>query len=627
MVRRSLERMWGHCMQPANACQTSGERPPQNTHLHRHDLPVGIALSVITLALYVHTLLPGLGIGDTAELQRVAPTLAVAHPTGYPFYTLLGWLWSHLPLGSTPAWRMNLFSAVAGALTVGVLYLCARTMGQRLVVAIAAPLTLATSVTFWSQATITEVYALALLLQALLILAVLHWRNRQLPLWSIGLLCGLALAHHRSIMLILPGLLVFIALSRWPRPSEIGSVLLATFLPCLLYLYLALRAPPWEDRWLFMWRHATGTSMVAVWLDPAQLWAEGLGRPLALVQTFIWPELLPIGTLLALSGTVALAGRDRALALLLLISYAIVFLFCSVYYVIDIDAFLLPAHLLAALLLGEGLMLLLRPLPPPAARVASLLCLALPIALLSRNIDSIRAANSPTAEQAARAIMSQSLSIPAVIVDDRNSIERLRYLQAVEGQHPDLTLVSDADRKQIQEWLERDATVYLLHPAPELGLRQHPAGLLWQVQPEPLRIEQMTPITARWAEGIDLVAYTLPAGSYQPGDVVPITLAWAAQQTPSRDYTLFVHLIGPDGSLQGQHDRPPSVMPTSQWQPGQRLIDIYGPRLAPAAPPGQYQVVIGWYDYQTMERLEIEAAENIIKENTMLLEEILVLLP
>lgn len=140
--------------------------------------------------------------------------------------------------------------------------------------------------------------------------------------------------------------------------------------------------------------------------------------------------------------------------------------------------------------------------------------------------------------------MSQSLSTPAVIVDDRNSIERLRYLQAVEGQHPDLTLVSDADRKQIQEWLERDATVYLLHPAPELGLRQHPAGLLWQVQPEPLRIEQMTPITARWAEGIDLVAYTLPAGSYQPGDVVPITLAWAAQQTPSRDYTLFVHLIG-----------------------------------------------------------------------------------
>lgn len=627
MVRRSLQTMYAHWRLLTNTCQFSSDRIPQKTRLHAHDLPAGIALSLMTLALYVATLLPGLGIGDTAELQRVAPTLDVAHPTGYPLYTLLGWLWSHLLPGPTPAWRMNLFSAVTGALTVGILYLCARTIGQRTGVAITAALMLATSLTFWSQATITEVYALALLFQALLILAVLRWRNRQLPLWSVGLLCGLALAHHRSIILVMPGLLLFIALSRWPRLAEIGSALLATCLPCLLYLYLALRAPPWEDRWLFMWRHALGTGMAAVWLDPAQLWADGMERPLALVQTFIWPELLPIGTLLALAGAIALAGRDRALALLLIISYAIVFIFCSVYYVIDIDAFLLPAHLLAALLLGEGLMLLLRPLPRSAARVASLLCLTLPIALLNRNIDRIRTANTPAAEQAARAIMSQSLPTPAVIVDDRNSIERLRYLQAVEGQHPDLMLSSDSSPEHIQAWLEHGVAVYLLHPAPELGLRQHPAGLLWQVQPEPLLIEQMTPVTARWSEGIQLVAYTLPAGPYQPGAVVPVTLAWAAQHTPLRDYTLFVHLIGPDGSLQGQHDRPPSAMPTGQWQPGQRLIDIYGPVLAPAAPPGQYQVVIGWYDYQTMERLDVEAAETIINDNGVRLGGIQVILP
>ncbi len=60
-------------------------------------------LSLLAFVLYHATLLSGLGSADTAEFQRVAPTLGLAHPTGYPLYTLLGWAWSHLPLGGTPA--------------------------------------------------------------------------------------------------------------------------------------------------------------------------------------------------------------------------------------------------------------------------------------------------------------------------------------------------------------------------------------------------------------------------------------------------------------------------------------------------------------------------------------------
>src|SRR5215213_3410575 len=112
-----------------------------------------LALTLGALALYMATLLPGIGSGDTAEFQRVAPTLGVAHPTGYPLYTMLGWLWSHLPLGGTPAWRMNLFSAATAALAVGALFLAARALGQARSVAAAVALTLAVSSTFWSQAT------------------------------------------------------------------------------------------------------------------------------------------------------------------------------------------------------------------------------------------------------------------------------------------------------------------------------------------------------------------------------------------------------------------------------------------------------------------------------------------
>ena len=61
--------------------------------MHR-DAVLCLALALGALILYLSTLLPGIGSGDTAEFQRVAPTLGVAHPTGYPLYTMLGWLWS-----------------------------------------------------------------------------------------------------------------------------------------------------------------------------------------------------------------------------------------------------------------------------------------------------------------------------------------------------------------------------------------------------------------------------------------------------------------------------------------------------------------------------------------------------
>src|SRR5690242_14256284 len=108
----------------------------------RHDAAICLDLALGALALYVATLLPGVGSGDTAEFQRVAPTLGVAHPTGYPLYTMLGWLWSQLLAIGTPAWRMNVFSACTAALAVGALFLAARVLGQARVVAAAAALTL-----------------------------------------------------------------------------------------------------------------------------------------------------------------------------------------------------------------------------------------------------------------------------------------------------------------------------------------------------------------------------------------------------------------------------------------------------------------------------------------------------
>ncbi len=58
-------------------------------------------------------------------------------------------------------------------------------------------------------------------------------------------------------------------------------------------------------------------------------------------------------------------------------------------------------------------------------------------------------------------------------------------------------------------------------------------------------------------------------------DQLLLTLAWQAETEMEKDYTAFVHLVDGDGQLLGQLDRPPAGYPTSDWQPGEIVVDHY----------------------------------------------------
>ena len=85
----------------------------------------------VAFALYALTAPPSISeiFSDSLECQLVVPSFGITHPTGYPFYTLLGGLWSRFlfPFANW-AWRMNLFSALAAATAITLLAL----LGQRL---------------------------------------------------------------------------------------------------------------------------------------------------------------------------------------------------------------------------------------------------------------------------------------------------------------------------------------------------------------------------------------------------------------------------------------------------------------------------------------------------------------
>src|SRR5262245_53245604 len=81
----------------------------------------GAAITARTLALYLSTAARSIIVGDTAELAMVAATFGVAHPPGYPLLTLLGHLFTFLPLQPV-AFRMNLLAVICGTATVALIY-------------------------------------------------------------------------------------------------------------------------------------------------------------------------------------------------------------------------------------------------------------------------------------------------------------------------------------------------------------------------------------------------------------------------------------------------------------------------------------------------------------------------
>jgi hypothetical protein len=128
--------------------------------------------------------------------------------------------------------------------------------------------------------------------------------------------------------------------------------------------------------------------------------------------------------------------------------------------------------------------------------------------------------------------------------------------------------------------------------------------------------EPATPQEVCLGENIRLRGYTLldptaaSAGPpYRPGQTLYLTLHWEATGVPAQDYSVFVHLIGPDGALVAQWDNWPlqGTYPTPLWEPGERVDDPYPVALPADAPPGTYTLLAGMYDWRTGERLEARA--------------------
>ena len=228
---------------------------------------VGLLATLCALIVYVATAKPDLVGGDPGEFQFVPWVLGIPHHTGYPLYTLIGWAWSHIPVGSI-AYRMNLFSAVAGAASVGFATYTASRLAERLtaqpvargIIGLLAGISLLVAPIHWHWATIAGVRAGAVAEIGWMVAATIgvlassaSGKGISSGIGWLALAIGIALAHHRSGVLALPGIALAIAsLPTFWRLSRrsLGIALLIGLLPLLTYLYLPIRGthgPPFQQ--------------------------------------------------------------------------------------------------------------------------------------------------------------------------------------------------------------------------------------------------------------------------------------------------------------------------------------------------------------------------------------------
>lgn len=437
-------------------------------------------VSVFAFLVYLKTLAPSVTFIDSGELAAVACTLGIAHPTGYPLFTLLGWLFSRLPIATEEIQRLNMMAAVLCAAGIFFFYhfthfVLTKTFSESTTLHVkrkhvtgiqfastGASLLLAFSETYWSQATSIEVYALHVLFLALVLLTffkavyavhpdakatrVIQEERR----WYLfAFILGLSFTNHMTTILLGPGLLYLFFASQgagtasWRRVAKLS---VPFFIGFSVYLYLPLRASQsplfnWGNSVTlerFLW-HWTG-KQYRVWILSS---TEAAARQLTYFVSTIPYEFAYIGILVAFIGVIAIWRGKRQLAITLLLMFVGCVLYAINYDIHDIDSYFLLAYMCTALFAGAGLFVAVRWLSERLQfSTATVVVLAASVAPFLVHLRQADETNNFLVEDYTRNMFA-SLEPNALVLSFQWDywVSASYYYQGVKGVRPDVAVV------------------------------------------------------------------------------------------------------------------------------------------------------------------------------------------
>ncbi|XP_004699040.3 transmembrane protein 260 [Echinops telfairi] len=198
---------------------------------HSRGLLGSVAVFAVVATVFTLTLPPSVPGGDSGELITAASELGVAHPPGYPLFTLMAKLAIILFPSGSVAYRVNLLCGLFGAVAAAFLFFTVFRLSGSCAGGVLAAGVFSFSRLTWQWSIAAEVFSLNNLFVGLLMALTVHFEEaataqERSKVAKIGAFCcGLSLCNQHTIVLyvlcIIPRILL--RLLREKAKSEIGS--------------------------------------------------------------------------------------------------------------------------------------------------------------------------------------------------------------------------------------------------------------------------------------------------------------------------------------------------------------------------------------------------------------------
>ena len=471
----------------------------------------GLLLSVISFGVYTTTMCRSVGFTDSGELAAAASTLGIAHPTGYPLFTLLGRCWTMIPSTLEEIMKLNLFSSLLTAAAVGVFFKTTLAFHRAVTVfqprnrkrnekqerhfflaSMTASFIIGFSATFWSQSTTVEVYALHLVLVLLSLwtfisgleeqLAERHSVSRKLILFAFIL--GLSFTNHMTTILLAPGFLwMYFRAFGFGKESFLRILRIAPFfiLGLSVYFYLPVRSSGYplldwghpETLERLFW-HVSGKQF-RVWMfsgwDVVQKQLNYYGSSITSEFHFI-----VLGCIAA--GALTLFKQSRRLFIFLALLFGTTILYAVNYDIFDIDSYFLLSYLSIGFIGAYGMYFIIERIGqsrPFAKILFTMLFCALPVIQIIHNWERVNESNNTIPQQFVEKAFSDFEPGAIVLASQWDYfISPSLYYQCIRYVRSDVTVI-DKSLLHNRSWY----FLQLEHHAPWLMNRIRPSANLF----------------------------------------------------------------------------------------------------------------------------------------------------
>jgi len=201
---------------------------------------------LIPFVIYILTLEPKLVGGDTGWYANQIPEMTLMVPTGYPTFSMFLKLFTYLPIGDL-AYRLNLFSAIFGALTTLFLFLAVNKLVKNEFISFIGSMIFAFIVPFWSVANRLEFDTLNTFFVVFLIFsAIVYSENKTRKYLYFFFFClGLSLTNHPLTFFVVPAIALYVIIINPQIFKSLKAIFISAaffILPLLSYFYLLIRS-------------------------------------------------------------------------------------------------------------------------------------------------------------------------------------------------------------------------------------------------------------------------------------------------------------------------------------------------------------------------------------------------